>query len=109
MCIRDSIKAAALGADDRHCQIDQCHQQTTEHTGLDGILRDSLGLLDPQAPDDIDDDDAKGQARQGVHGVIPFQEAGGEGLVDIAAVRRNAGDFPDRVHQRRHDEDAQEQ
>ena len=71
---------AALHAHERNDNIDPCHDEAAEQTGADSAYGHVLRPRYARAADDVDHHDAKGQSGQRVHGVIPFQEAGEEGV-----------------------------
>ena len=56
------VKSAALGADHSHRQVDDPHEAASEDPGFDGVGGDGFRRLNSQVFDDVDDDDAEGQA-----------------------------------------------
>ena len=84
--------AAAVRTEKRDEEINHSHQQAAEYAGADGVGGDSLTLLDPEAADDVDDNNAEGETRQSVHGIVALKETLKEGLVDIVAGRLYLGD-----------------
>ena len=58
----------ALGAHHDGGHIDHGHHKAAENTGQRRPLCHVGGVLDAEAPDDVDDHDAEGKAGQRVHG-----------------------------------------
>ena len=101
-------QATGLGAHEDGQHIDQSHQSAGEDAGLQHILGNGGVLFHTHAADDVDDHDAEGQARNGIHGAVAFHEAGEESTGLISCCRFHGRYLGAGIQQGGDDQDGQE-
>ena len=101
--------AAAVYADERHKEVDDCHQQAAEDTGAHGVGSDSIAVLHAEAAYNVHDHDAEGKARKRIERVVALNEALEKWHGRIVARGLDLGDGSARVHERDDNEDAEEE
>ena len=84
-------QAPGLGTHEDGQHVDQSHQRAGENAGGQHILCDGSVLLYTHAADDVNDHDAEGQARDGIHGAVALHEAGEQGPGLVAVRRSHSG------------------
>ena len=99
--------AAALRTGKGHGNVDERHEKAAEDARADGAARHGGGLFHAEIADDLHHDDAEGETRQRVHGVVAFKEACEEGLVGVAAERRHLRNRDARRSEHHHHEDGE--
>ena len=102
-------QAAALRADDGDGEVNHRHQQTAEDARAHRARGDGARLLDAEVTDDLDDNNAEGEARQRVHSVVALEKAGKKRLGGIAANGGDGGDGRRRGQQRDDDQNSQKE
>ena len=82
---------AQLRAGKRQTAVDDGHEHTSDHAGARNLEGHALVVGNAQLVDGLGDDDAKGERREQVHGLIAGQKAlhGGTGIV--RSLRRGSG------------------
>ena len=82
---------AQLRAGKRQTAVDDGHEHTSDHAGARNLEGNALVIGNAQLVDSLGDDDAKGERREQVHGLIAGQKAlhGSTGI--IGSLRRGSG------------------
>lgn len=99
--------AAAAGTGHGDEDVDDTHEGAAEDAGLYRVFGNSPWSLDAKLADDVDDDDAKGKAGQGVHRVIAIQQALQYGGLLVSACGGKGGDGGGRMGEGREQQDAE--
>ena len=108
---RDLKQAARLRAHEDRNDVNDRHEKPSQHAGTQHIDGDRVVIVNAHAADDIDDHNAEGKTRDGVHGAVALDKRGEERAC-FGGVRLGRGHVRDGragLQQRRDHEHGQKQ
>ena len=101
-------QASGLGTHEDGGDVDQGHQHPRKNTGAQYILCNGGILRDSHAADDVNDHDAEGKTRDGIHGAVALNKGGEEGTAFVGCCRLHSGNHRAGICQGRSHQNGQE-